>query len=99
MYDWWMQHIPGIEIDDCSDSFRKTLKSAKLIVVAHNSTTLPETFSMNIPTLVSWKPEWVEIRDSAKPIFNKLEESVENKKVISEMEKMKNLIGYNRKTQ
>ena len=74
MYDWWMQHIPGIEIDDCSDSFRKTLKSAKLIVVAHNSTTLPETFSMNIPTLVSWKPEWVEIRDSAKPIFNKLEE-------------------------
>ena len=74
MHDWWMQHIPGIEIDDCSDSFRKTLKSAKLIVVAHNSTTLPETFSMNIPTLVSWKPEWVEIRDSAKPIFNKLEE-------------------------
>ena len=74
MHDWWMQHIPGIEIDDCSNSFRKTLKSAKLIVVAHNSTTLPETFSMNIPTLVSWKPEWVEIRDSAKPIFNKLEE-------------------------
>jgi hypothetical protein len=32
-------------------------------------------------------------------IFDKLEESVENKKVISEMEKMKNLIGYNRKTQ
>ena len=74
MHDWWMQHIPGIEIDDCSDSFRKTLKSTKLIVVAHNSTTLPETFSMNIPTLVSWKPEWVEIRDSAKPIFSKLEE-------------------------
>jgi hypothetical protein len=32
-------------------------------------------------------------------IFDKLEESVENKKVITEMEKMKNLIGYNRKTQ
>ena len=32
-------------------------------------------------------------------IFDKLEESVENKKVISEMEKMKNIIGYNRKTQ
>ena len=74
MHDWWTHHIPGIEIDDCSDSFRKTLKGAKLIVVAHNSTTLPETFSMNIPTLVSWKPEWVEIRDSAKPIFDKLEE-------------------------
>jgi putative transferase (TIGR04331 family) len=74
MYDWWKQHLPDIEIDDCSDSFRKTLKGAKLIVVAHNSTTLPETFSMNIPTLVSWKPEWVEIRDSAKPVFDKLEE-------------------------
>ena len=74
MNNWWTQHIPGIEIDDCSDSFRKTLKGAKLILVAHNSTTLPENLSMNIPTLVSWKPEWVEIRDSAKPIFNKLEE-------------------------
>ena len=73
MNNWWTQHIPAIEIDDCSESFRKTLKDAKLIVVAHNSTTLPETFSMNIPTLVSWKPEWVEIRDSAKPVFDILE--------------------------
>ena len=73
MNNWWTQHIPAIEIDDCSESFRKTLKGAKLIVVAHNSTTLPETFSMNIPTLVSWKPEWVEIRDSAKPVFDILE--------------------------
>jgi putative transferase (TIGR04331 family) len=73
MNNWWTQHIPAIEIDDCSESFQKTLKGAKLIVVAHNSTTLPETFSMNIPTLVSWKPEWVEIRDSAKPVFDILE--------------------------
>jgi len=36
---------------------------------------------------------------ASQQIFNKLEESVENKKVISEMEKMKNLIGYNSKTQ
>ncbi len=36
---------------------------------------------------------------ASQQIFNKLGESVENKKVISEMEKMKNLIGYNRKTQ
>ena len=74
MSDRWKQHAPGIEIDDCSDSFRKALKSAKLILIAHNSTTLPEAISMNIPTLVFWKPEWVEIRDSAKPVFNKLEE-------------------------
>jgi hypothetical protein len=32
-------------------------------------------------------------------IFNKLDESIENKKVISEMEKMKKLINYNQKTQ
>jgi hypothetical protein len=32
-------------------------------------------------------------------IFDKLEESTEDKKVISEMEKMKKLIGYNQKTQ
>ena len=35
----------------------------------------------------------------SKEIFNKLDESIENKKIISDMEKMKNLINYNQKTQ
>ena len=35
----------------------------------------------------------------AQKIFDKLEESIKDKKVINDMEKMKNLIGYNRKTQ
>ena len=36
---------------------------------------------------------------TAKSILDKVSESVENKKVISEIDKMKSLIGYNQKTQ
>ena len=38
-------------------------------------------------------------KKTAQSVLNAVEESTEDKKVISEMEKIKNLIGYNRKTQ
>ena len=38
-------------------------------------------------------------KKSSQDILNAVDESIKTKKVISEMEKMKNLIGYNRKTQ
>jgi len=38
-------------------------------------------------------------KKSAQSILNAVSESVENKKVVSEIEKMKSLIGYNQKTQ
>jgi hypothetical protein len=38
-------------------------------------------------------------KKTAQSVLNAVEESTEDKKTISEMEKIKNLIGYNRKTQ
>ena len=38
-------------------------------------------------------------KKTAQSVLNAVEESTEDKKVISEMEKIKNLIGYNQKTQ
>jgi hypothetical protein len=38
-------------------------------------------------------------KKTAQSILNAVSESVENKKVVSEIEKMKSLIGYNQKTQ
>jgi putative transferase (TIGR04331 family) len=50
------------------------MQESKLVIVAHNSTTFPETFALGIPTIITWKPSWTEIRDEAKPIFKKLAE-------------------------
>jgi putative transferase (TIGR04331 family) len=71
---WWLNQLPTIDMGDSSIPFSKIVKNAKLVIVAHNGTTLPENFSQAIPTLITWTPNWVEIRDDAKPVFAKLAE-------------------------
>ena len=71
---WWRNQLPTIDLGDPLIPFSQVVKNAKVIVVAHNGTTIPENFSHSTPTLVSWTPNWVEIRDEAKPIFAKLAE-------------------------
>ena len=72
--NWSRNQLPTIDLGDPLIPFSQVVKNAKVIVVAHNGTTIPENFSHSIPTLVSWTPNWVEIRDEAKPIFAKLAE-------------------------
>ena len=69
---WWRNQLPTIKLGDVTTPFRQLVKRAKLVIVAHNGTTLPETFSLGIPTLITWTTNWVEIRDEAKPVFAKL---------------------------
>ena len=71
---WWLNQLPTIDMGDSSIPFSKIVKKAKIVIVAHNGTTLPENFSQAIPTLITWTPNWVEIRDDAKPIFAKFAE-------------------------
>ena len=71
---WWLNQLPTIDMGDSSIPFSKIVKNAKLVIVAHNGTTIPENFSRGIPTLITWTSNWVEIRDEAKPIFAKLAE-------------------------
>ena len=72
--NWWRSQIPTIDLGDTSISFSKIVTNAKIVVIASNSTTIPENFSRGIPTLITWTSNWVEIRDEAKPIFAKLAE-------------------------
>ena len=71
---WWLNQLPTIDMGDSSIPFSKIAKNAKIVIIAHNGTTLPENFSQAIPTLITWTPNWVEIRDVAKPVFAKLAE-------------------------
>jgi putative transferase (TIGR04331 family) len=71
---WWLNQLPTIDMGDSSIPFSKIVKKAKIVIVAHNGTTLPENFSQAIPTLITWTPNWVEIRDDVKPIFAKFAE-------------------------
>ena len=69
---WWKNKLPQIKLGDGTIPFKQLVKSAKIVIVAHNGTTLPENFANAIPTLITWTSNWVEIRDEAKPIFAKL---------------------------
>ena len=71
---WWMKNLPAIKIDDWSKDFESVTTMSRLILTAHNGTTFLETISKGIPTLITWTPEWVEIRDEAESIFSKLSE-------------------------
>ena len=71
---WWMKNLPAIKIDDWAKNFESVTTMSRLILTAHNGTTFLETISKGIPTLITWTPEWVEIRDEAESIFSKLSE-------------------------
>ena len=71
---WWRNQVQAIDLGDPLIPFSQVVRNAKIVIVAHNGTTIPENFSQSIPTLITWTSNWVEIRDEAKPIFAKLAE-------------------------
>jgi len=71
---WWTKNMPSIKLDDWSKDFESVTNMSRLILTAHNGTTFLETISKGIPTLITWTPEWVEIRDEAKSVFSQLSE-------------------------
>ncbi len=71
---WWMKNLPSIKLDDWAKDFESVTNMSRLILTAHNGTTFLETISKGIPTLITWTPEWVEIRDEAKSVFSRLSE-------------------------
>ena len=74
LLEQWKNQIPQLHVDAGDRQFSSLMQESKLVVVAHNSTTFPETFALGIPTIITWTPSWTEIRDEAKPIFEKLTE-------------------------
>jgi hypothetical protein len=71
---WWTKNMPSIKLDNWAKDFESVTNMSRLILTAHNGTTFLETISKGIPTLITWTPEWVEIRDEAKSVFSQLAE-------------------------
>ena len=71
---WWRNQVQAIDLGDPLIPFSQVVRNAKIVIVAHNGSTIPENFSQAIPTLITWTSNWVEIRNEAKPIFAKLAE-------------------------
>ena len=68
----WRERFPDIEIDDAHMGINRQIRRSRLYVSTYNATTFLETFTMNVPTVIFWNPHHWELRDAAKPYFDRL---------------------------
>ncbi len=78
-YGWdqvsrWQDRFPEIELDEGKTSMLERINECRIYVSTYNATTYLESFTMNVPTVIFWNPNHWEIRKSAKPYFEALEE-------------------------
>lgn len=57
------------------EKFFNLLKSAKVVVITYNCTTIVETLALNIPTIVFWDENVWELSHNAKKVFENLYEN------------------------
>jgi putative transferase (TIGR04331 family) len=70
---WWNAQCPNIVLDDGAKSFRQRLQESRLLVIAHNGTSLPEAIALGFPTLVTWSDSYMKVRPEAEPVFQLME--------------------------
>ena len=70
---WWNKNCPEIKCDDGSLNFEQRLLESRLVLIAHNGTTIPECFAENFPIVITWSDSYMIVRESAKEAFNALE--------------------------
>ena len=66
--------FPALNIEPWSRPFSESLASARLYICDHLSTTFTESFARNVPTILFWDPVFFDIRESARPWFDRLRE-------------------------
>ena len=76
-YGWdqknrWKDRCSNIKLDPGEKSIKKLIARSRLCVSTYNATTYLESFTMNIPTVIFWKPNHWELRDSAQPFYDQL---------------------------
>jgi putative transferase (TIGR04331 family) len=76
-YGWeevnrWQELAPKLRIYQGTKSMIKQIKESRLVIATYNATTYLETFTMNFPTIMFWKPEHWELRPEAQPYFDEL---------------------------
>ncbi|TGL58459.1 LIC12162 family transferase, partial [Leptospira jelokensis] len=78
-YEWnqsdrWKFAFPDISLDIGTTRMEKLMSDSRIYVSTYNATTFLESMGRNMPTIMFWDPKYWELRDSAIPHFEKLEQ-------------------------
>jgi putative transferase (TIGR04331 family) len=71
--DWWRLHAPDIKQDLGDIDFETRLNESRLLLIAHNGTSIPEAIALNAPTIITWSDSYMKVRKSAEAVFDALE--------------------------
>jgi len=71
--DWWKLHAPDIKQDLGDTNFETRLNESRLLLIAHNGTSIPEAIALNAPTIITWSDSYMKVRKSAEAVFDELE--------------------------
>ena len=69
----WKTTHPDVKIDPCIKSIGDQVKRSRLVISNYNSTGILETLSGNIPTIIFWRPDRFQLRESAWKYFEEFE--------------------------
>jgi putative transferase (TIGR04331 family) len=70
---WWLTQLPNIAHDNGKLSFHQMLSKSRLVLIAHNGTSIPESLALHAPTIITWSDSYMKVRKSAKAVFDALE--------------------------
>ena len=71
--DWWKLNSPDITQDIGEVEFQKRLTKSRLVLIAHNGTSIPEAIALHAPTIITWSDSYMKVRQSAEAVFESLE--------------------------
>jgi len=78
-HDWgwdqlgrWRDRFPDVRLDSGHSSIDDLVRGCRLYISTYNATTFLEAFTMDVPSVIYWDPQFWEIRDSAVPYFDDL---------------------------
>jgi putative transferase (TIGR04331 family) len=72
--DWWKLNSPDIRQDVGEVGFQKRLAESRLVLIAHNGTSIPESIALHAPTIITWSDSYMKVRQSAEAVFDALEQ-------------------------
>jgi putative transferase (TIGR04331 family) len=70
---WWLTQLPNMAHDNGELSFQQMLSKSRLVLIAHNGTSIPESIALHAPTVITWSDTYMKVRKSAEPVFDALE--------------------------
>jgi putative transferase (TIGR04331 family) len=71
--DWWKLNCRDIRLNVGEVGFQKQLAESRLVLIAHNGTSVPESIALHAPTIITWSDSYMKVRQSAEHVFLSLE--------------------------